>query len=58
MPAGPRAERCQLPLTQRAEGLGGTPSSYQEFLFQLLGAGRLVLQGPAGEGVSGCAQEV
>lgn len=37
---------------------GGTPSSYQEFLLQLFGAGRLVLQGPAGEGVSSRAQKV
>lgn len=36
----------------------GTPSSYQKFFLQLLGAGRLVLQGPAAEGVSGRAQEV
>lgn len=35
-----------------------TPSSYQELLFQLLGAGWLVLQDPACEGVSRCAQEV
>lgn len=35
-----------------------TPSSYQEFLLQLLGAGWLMLQGPAGKGMSSCAQEV
>lgn len=34
------------------------PRSYHELLFQLLGAGRLVLQGPAGEGAPGGAQEV
>lgn len=36
----------------------GPPSSYQEFLLQLLGAGWLVLQGPSGQGVSSCAQKV
>lgn len=34
------------------------PRSYHELLLQLLGAGRLVLQGPAGEGAPRGAQEV
>lgn len=51
---------CPLAVSD-SEGQSGserTPSSYQEFLFQLLGAGWLMLQGPAGEWVSSCAQKV
>lgn len=56
----PKMVRCGLAVSD-SEGQSdseGTLSSYQEFLFQLLGAGWLVLQGPAGEGVSSCAQKV
>lgn len=59
-PAVPKIVWCQLAVSDSEGRMDAeeTPSSYQEFLFQLLGAGWLVLQGPAGEGVSSCAQKV
>lgn len=56
-PKDPRGQACQLLPIQKGSDSGG-PRSHQEFLFQLRGAGRAVLQGLPAEGAPGRAQEV